>query len=216
MVLLVVFLVICSGLHSSIKPFSFNVSDVDVYDLTSRLIKSRFPVSDDAASWKHGMSVSHARQLQQAWLAHNFSAFAQKVSANSFQASIGDSKLHFVLKRAKNPKSKRQPALLLLHGWPGSFLEFLPALDILKNFDVVVPSLPGFGLSLVLSPKSPSLDVMAKQMVQLMEMLEMDSYVVQGGDLGAPLATKICDGDQKHCLGQVGTKWHVFFFFFLT
>lgn len=194
----------CHGLSPSVKPFQWSPKDSDQFELTSRLVKARFPVAIGSdKSWQYGLSISRGRELQHAWLNSNFSMLARKCSQDAFQATVDGTAIHFVLKRAKN-KSKRQPALLLLHGWPGSFLEFLPAAEILsRKYDVVIPSLPGFGMSFVLSQTSPNLGSMAKSLIKLMELLEFGSYVVQGGDLGAPLATKICDGDQKHCLGQV-------------
>ncbi len=201
-----------------VKPFSWSIDAVDLSDLKHRLIRARFPAFVHDSSWRFGVSAARVQELQSEWMRSNFSDLSRRCSVDAFQVTLEDIKIHFVFKRAKT-RSKRRPALLLLHGekfvyffffffffffvstgWPGSFLEFETSAQLLsKRYDVVVPSLPGFGFS---EGANLTLDSMASIMVQLMQVLKLEKYVVQGGDLGAPLASKVCDRDSERCIGQ--------------
>jgi microsomal epoxide hydrolase len=112
--------------------------------------------------------------------------------------------IHFV---ALFSQKNDAPPLLLLHGWPGSFLEFVGTLELLKRkytpdtlpFSVVVPSLPGYGYS-----AGPPLDAdfgcedSARMMDKLMVGLGFDSFIAQGGDIGSVLA-RILVSTSDHC-----------------
>jgi microsomal epoxide hydrolase len=122
--------------------------------------------------------------------------------------NIGDFHVHFV---SMLSKSKNAIPLLLLHGWPGSFLEFLPLLDKLRQkygpdelpYHIVVPSLPGYAFS-----SRPPLDKdlgiedVARLMNQLMLGLGFRSgYIVQGGDVGSKVA-RVVAAKHDECRGK--------------
>jgi pimeloyl-ACP methyl ester carboxylesterase len=108
--------------------------------------------------------------------------------------------LHFVHVRSAAPDAQ---ALLLLHGWPGSFLEFLEAVPLLSAFHLVIPSLPGFGFSdyLPLSPGAPVFSNIVGPLRSLMCDLGYTKYIAQGGDYGSFLAMSLCNADREACAG---------------
>ncbi len=93
--------------------------------------------------------------------------------------------------------------LLLVHGWPGSIVEFLDVIPRLTDdgFDVVAPSLPGYGFSD--PPREPGWDIarVARAFVELMDRLGYTRYGAQGGDWGAQITTRVATLDPQHCVG---------------
>ncbi|MEO7104434.1 MAG: epoxide hydrolase family protein, partial [Gemmatimonadaceae bacterium] len=104
-----------------------------------------------------------------------------------FVSTVDESRVHFIHVKSRNNPA---PALLLLHGWPGSFIEFLGVIDRLRDkFDLVVPSLPGFGFSHAPSAPGMSNMRMGDVMASLMTALGYPRFGVHGGDIGAGVAT---------------------------
>jgi microsomal epoxide hydrolase len=135
-----------------------------------------------------GITLDEVRSVLSYW-AEEFDWEAQEMMLNElphFRAGAVGRRVHFVHLRSDEPSA---PALLLLHGWPGSFLEFIEVIALLRDYHLVVPSLPGYGFS-----DAPALagmtDLhMADQMASLMTDLGYHRFAVQGGDWGAGVAT---------------------------
>jgi len=129
------------------RPFRLEVPQSALEDLRERLARTRFPDEPPLEPWSTGTSLSYLRDLASYWR-NAFDWRAQEARINDwpqFKVALGGIELHFIHApgRCKDPMP-----LLLLHGWPGSIVEFLCILPLLtERFTVVAPSLPGFTLS---------------------------------------------------------------------
>jgi pimeloyl-ACP methyl ester carboxylesterase len=184
------------------EPFTLRVPEEAIADLRDRLARSRLPDQAPADPWAYGTDVGYLRQLVEYWRS-TFDWRAEEARLNAFpqfKVPLGGIDLHFLHVPGKGPAPC---PLLLLHGWPGSVFEFLeliprltdPALfggDPADAFTVVVPSLPGYGLSF--KPGQPRFGVeeIADCVAELMHgALGYTSFAVQGGDWGAITATRL-------------------------
>jgi pimeloyl-ACP methyl ester carboxylesterase len=150
-------------------------------DLRRRLADVRWPVGVTDSG---GVPLAEAREFIRYWRdGFDWRAYEQRIERFHHQKRNG---IHFI-----HEKSGRPP-LVLLHGWPGSFLEFLRVIPLLTDdFDVIVPSLPGYGFSDPPLLAGTSNRHIAGQICDLMTLLGYDRFAVQGGDWGAGIATWI-------------------------
>jgi epoxide hydrolase len=182
------------GQMLSIKPFKIDVSDADIADLKERIAKTRWPqvITDD---WSHGQPNKLIKELADQWLnTYDWRVHEAELNRHpQFMTEIDGQPIHFM--HIKSPMPDAFP-LILSHGWPGSIAEYLgvigpltdPAahgLDSAIAFDVVIPSLPGFGFSSPMT--SPGWDSArtAKAWDTLMKGLGYERYGAHGGDAGA-------------------------------
>jgi pimeloyl-ACP methyl ester carboxylesterase len=169
-----------------IEPFLPAVPAETIADLRQRLRATRWPrgVGDSG-----GMPLSDMREIVRYW-SEDFDWPAREREINRlphFLADAGGLRLHFIHARSPHPGAR---PLLLLHGWPGSFVEMLPIVPLLaESFHVVVPSLPGYGFSDAPAAAGMSNARMAELFAELMALLGYDRFVAQGGDWGAGIAT---------------------------
>jgi pimeloyl-ACP methyl ester carboxylesterase len=181
-----------------LQPFQMNFTKKDLEDLHRRLDAARWPMLPFDAGWSSGTDDQVLRDLVKYWR-HEYDWFKIQEQLNQLahlRGPIEGEELHCVI--YKGSGGDRRPPLLLLHGWPGSFVEFLDAAEILVHgvegqpgFDLVIPSLPGFGLSE--APRAPGIHAgrMAERMHDLMKALGYEHYGVQGGDWGAIVGTAL-------------------------
>ena len=179
----------------TIKPFRIAISDADLADLKSRLAATRWPEQLPGAAWQRGVPVDYLRQLADYW-ADGFDWRAQEAELNSypqFRTQIDGQTIHFL--HVESPEPTARP-LILLHGWPGSVVEFLDVIGPLSNprahgldpaqaFHLVIPSLVGFGFSTPLSDAGWTANRIAAAFTELMAALGYNRYCVQGGDYGS-------------------------------
>lgn len=158
-------------------------------DLHRRLDSVRWPEHGFDARWRMGMDQTTLRDLVEYWR-HQFDWDSVCRELNQLEHHIVDlegERLHYVMYRADQTGA---PAILALHGWPGSFVEFIDAAPLLRDagYQVIVPSLPGFALSD--PPRSPGMHggLIADRLHLLMEHLGFDRYGIQGGDWGSVIA----------------------------
>jgi pimeloyl-ACP methyl ester carboxylesterase len=183
---------------ASIEPFEIRVDESVLDDLRDRLARTRFADQIDGAGWEYGIPVDYLRELVDYWR-DEYDWRAQETQLNElahYRTRIDGQSIHFVHERSLRPNAF---PLLLLHGWPGAFTEFLDAIPLLGEFDLIVPSLPGYGFS---EPtRTPGWDAtrIAGAFTELMARLGYPRYGVQGGDWGAQIATRICALDPEHC-----------------
>ena len=174
------------------KPFRLGVSDAALADLRERLGRTRWPDEAPGPPWKTGASVTYMKELVPYW-ASGFNWRAQEARINSFEqfkVPLDGIELHFIHARGKG----RNPMpLLLLHGWPGSIVEFLGLIPLLtERFSVVAPSLPGYTLSFAAGQKRFGVPEIADTFVKLMtEVLGYRKFGAQGGDWGAFISSRI-------------------------
>ena len=185
----------------AITPFSIPFSQPAVDDLRDRLARTRWPDEIPASGWEYGFNRESLQKICEYWRTR-FDWKAQIARMSQFRhfRYAGDSLgIHFIHARGNGPKSL---PLILTHGWPGSFLEMLRIIPLLTDpaahgadsadsFDVVVPSLPGFGYSD--RPNRPGMNVfrIADLWTELMAELGYTRFAAQGGDFGAGVSTAL-------------------------
>ncbi len=170
------------------EPFTISVPRATIEDLHRRLDNTRWPrgVVDSG-----GLPLDHVRERIRFWR-HDYDWYSEERELNRFR-HFREKGIHFIHERAADPNAS---PLLLLHGWPGSFVEFRGVIDRLRdNFHLVVPSLPGYGFSDAPGSAGMSNSRMADQFAELMTTLGYERFGVQGGDWGAGIATWIA---RKH------------------
>jgi pimeloyl-ACP methyl ester carboxylesterase len=197
--------------ESQIEDFRVAVPQADLDDLADRLSRTRWPAALPGAAWERGVPVDYLRGLAAYWR-DGFDWRAQEARLNSFPqytTRIDGQRIHFL--HVKSPEPAATP-LLLLHGWPGSVVEFLDIIGPLSDprshggdpataFDLVIPSLPGFGFSGPITEPGWGSRRIATALAELMGRLGYARYGAQGGDFGAFIATDLGRVDPEHVIG---------------
>ena len=172
-----------------IERFQIPFSEPAARDLRERLARTRWPDEIAGSGWDYGFPLGYLREICAYWK-DEFdwkTQIARLARLPHYRCMIDGIGIHFIHQRGK--ASSPLP-LVITHGWPGSFLEMLKILPLLSDsFDVVVPSLPGFGFSD--RPAEPGMNLfeIADLWARLMRELGYDRFAVQGGDFGAGVAT---------------------------
>jgi pimeloyl-ACP methyl ester carboxylesterase len=172
-----------------------HVPDQVLIDLRRRLAETKWPDQIPGTTWEYGADIKKVRELADYWQ-NNYDWRAQEAKINQFDqfiTEIDGQQIYFIHQRS--PRSDAIP-LMLIHGWPGSIVEFLSLIEPLtdpkdKNspaFDVIIPSLPGFGFSGPTTTRGWDPGRMAKALVVLMDRLGYSKYGIQGGDWGSLIA----------------------------
>jgi len=192
-----------------IEPFRIAVDDSVLDDLRSRLARARLPDQIAGTGWEYGIPTDYLRTLVQYWH-DDYDWRAQEARLNEFahfRTRIDGQSIHFV--HARSPHKEAFP-VLLMHGWPGSVVEFLEVIprltepdayggDARDAFHVVAPSLPGYGFSEPTRTRGWDVARIARAFMELMADLDYPRYGAQGGDWGAQVATSIGGLDPAHC-----------------
>ncbi|MFN8034829.1 MAG: epoxide hydrolase [Acidimicrobiia bacterium] len=193
-----------------VEQFRVHVDGAVLDDLRERLARTRFPDEIEDTGWEYGMPVGFLRELVDYWRdGYDWRAHESRINElEHFRTSIDAQSIHFVHARSRHPDAM---PLLLIHGWPGSIVEFLDVIPMLTEpeahggagtdaFHVVAPSLPGYGFSE--PPRERGWDTrrIAAAFVELMHRLGYARYGAQGGDWGAQVATRIGALDPQHCV----------------
>ena len=166
-------------------------------DLRRRLAETKWPDQLPGTTWEYGADISKVRELANYWQ-KDYDWRAQEARINRFDqftTEIDGQTIHFIHERS--PRADAIP-LMLIHGWPGSILEFFALIEPLTHpkdsntpaFDVVVPSLPGFGFSGPTTSRGWNTARMAKAFIVLMDRLGYSRYGIQGGDWGSEIADR--------------------------
>lgn len=185
-----------------IQPFKIEIPQADLDDLRDRLLRTRWLRELPGTGWSRGADLGYLKGLAEYWR-DGYDWRAQEAKLNAypqFTTEIDGQKIHFL--QVKSAEANSFP-LLLLHGWPGSFVEFLDVIGPLTEagFDLVIPSLPGFGFSGPTSTPGWNTGRVAEAMKVLMSGLGYDRYGVQGGDWGAVVAPELGARDAEHVVG---------------
>ncbi len=176
------------------RPDRLYVLEADIADLRERLGRTRWPEAATEPGWEQGVPLDYCQELCAYWRDHyDWRATEARFNAlPQYLTSLEGLTVHFV-----HVPSTRDGAIPLLigHGWPGTVFEMLDIVEALTDppdgeqaFDVVLPSLPGFGLSDKPAATGWGIDRAVKAWDQLMGRLGYDSYVVHGPDWGSYLA----------------------------
>jgi pimeloyl-ACP methyl ester carboxylesterase len=182
-----------------IEPFRIAVPDAVLADLRERLARTRFPDEIPGSGWTYGTDLAYLRELVAYWR-ERYDWRAEEARLNGFRqlrARVGDLRIHLIHERGVGPAPL---PLLVTHGWPGSVAEFTEIIGPLTDparhggdpadaFDVVAPSMPGYGFSD--HPTTPGMDPerIAALWAELMTGLGYPRFAAQGGDWGAMVTT---------------------------
>jgi pimeloyl-ACP methyl ester carboxylesterase len=193
------------------ETFAIQISDAVLADLAHRLDATRWPDELADAGWEYGSNLAYMRSLADYWR-HGYDWRHQEAILNQlpqFRISLEGFRIHFVHVRGKGPAPL---ALVVTHGWPGSFVEMLKLIPLLTDpaahgasdedaFDVIVPSLPGYGFSDPPQTRGMDPQHIAKLWVRLMQELGYEHFGAQGGDWGSTVSLALGLDHAEHIIG---------------
>ncbi|WP_027502334.1 epoxide hydrolase family protein [Rhodococcus sp. UNC363MFTsu5.1] len=180
---------------TTISPYRIDIPQSALDDLRDRLARTRWPDELDDAGWDYGIPLGRMGELADYWRdGYDWRAHEAVLNRHpQFVTEIDGATMHFLHVRSPEPDAT---PLILTHGWPGSFIEFLDVIGPLSDprahggdpadaFHLVIPSIPGFG------PSGPTRDRgwdtarVARAFAELMDRLGYERYGAQGGDWGS-------------------------------
>lgn len=187
--------------HDAIHPFRIAISQRDLDDLHERLDRTRWPDELPDVGWAYGVPRDYLKELARYWR-HDYdwrSAEAELNQWPQFVTTIDGANIHFAHLRSPEPDAT---PLLMTHGWPGSIVEFAGVVGPLTDprahggdpadaFHLVLPSIPGFGLSGPTTQTGWEFKRVAAAFAVLMERLGYERYGVQGGDWGSIISREL-------------------------
>jgi pimeloyl-ACP methyl ester carboxylesterase len=180
---------------TSIRPFRISFSDEDLAELRERINATRWPEKETVDGFSQGVPLATMQKLARYWTTeYDWRKVEAKLNSYPhFITNIDGLDIHFMHVRSKE---KNALPVIVTHGWPGSVIEQLKIIDPLTNptahggsasdaFDVVIPSLPGYGFSGKPTATGWDQERVARAWAMLMKRLGYTRYVAQGGDWGA-------------------------------
>jgi len=183
----------------SIRVFHVDVPQQELVDLRNRIAATRWPDKETVTDRSQGAQLAKLQELVRYWgTDYDWRKVEAQLNAlPQYTTTLNGVDIHFIWVRSPNPNAM---PLLMTHGWPGSVLEFLKVIGPLTDptahggnatdaFDVVIPSIPGYGFSGKPNGTGWDPDAIAQVWAQLMQRLEYTHYVAQGGDWGAPITS---------------------------
>lgn len=207
---------------SDVQPISLTEGDFEIsYDpnaivlLKEKIRLTRYPDEVPGTSGKYGLAMTQLKSLLDYWQeGFDFNAHQQRINQWDHKiANINGYKLHYILNKSK--KENAMP-VVLLHGWPSTFLQMAKLIPELtkRGFDVVTISLPGYGFSEVTNKEGIAVHVMADVMHQLMtKNLGYEQFIVRASDIGAGVAKEwaLTYPDQVKGLHLSGSSPYIFY-----
>lgn len=200
-----------SATDAALRPFTIQVPDATLRDLSERLAKTRWPEAGPGAGWDYGVPLDYLKDLVAYWQTkYDWRAQERKLNEfPQFTTTIDGVEIHFLHVRSKHTSAL---PLILVHGWPGSVYEFYKIIPMLTEpekfggkaedaFHVVAPSLVGFGFSGKPTEPGWSSARMAEVFAKLMARLGHTRYGAQGGDWGGGIVRWLAGSDGGRCLG---------------
>jgi len=180
---------------TAIRPFQVHVPQAAIADLKRRIRETRWPDKETVADRSQGFQLADLQQLLRYWgRTYDWRQAEARLNAlPEFKTRIDGLDIHFIQVKSKDPDAL---PLIITHGWPGSVFELIKAIDPLTNpaahggkaedsFDVIIPSMPGYGFSDRPTDTSWDPEHIARAWDVLMKRLGYSRYVAQGGDWGA-------------------------------
>ena len=184
---------------AAIRPFKVHVPEADVADMRRRLAATRWPDKETVADSSQGVQLARLQPLVRYWAsAYEWRKAEARLNAfPNFKTNIDGVDIHFIHVRSRH---KNALPLIVTHGWPGSVIEQLKIIDPLTDptahggsaqdaFDVVIPSIPGYGFSGKPTGTGWNPERIARAWAELMKRLGYTHYVAQGGDWGTPISS---------------------------
>jgi pimeloyl-ACP methyl ester carboxylesterase len=180
--------------REEIRPFHFNVPEEQLADLRRRVAATKWPEQELVSDATQGVQLATMQKLARYWATdYNWREVEARLNAlPQFVTNIDGLDIHFIHVRSKNPNAL---PIIITHGWPGSIIEQLKVIGPLTDptayggraedsFDVVIPSLPGYGFSGKPTTTGWGPDRIARAWTTLMKRLGYKRFVAQGGDWG--------------------------------
>jgi pimeloyl-ACP methyl ester carboxylesterase len=184
------------------EPFEIDIPDECLTDLRERLARTRWPDEIPDSGWDYGANLAYMKELAEYWRSR-FDWRAQERKLNElpqFRVTVNEHRLHFVYVRGRGP---RPMPLILTHGWPSTFFELIKLIPLLTDpanhggdaadsFDVVIPSLPGYGFSDRPRRRGfTSMNTAELWMSLMCDTLGYDRFAAHGGDVGAGVTSRL-------------------------
>jgi pimeloyl-ACP methyl ester carboxylesterase len=188
-----------------IKKIEIHIEQKYLDDLKAKLLLTRWPDEIEGSGWNYGASLSYMKELSDYWITYyNWRNTENEI--NKFANYIGvidGYKIHFLHIKGKGEKPI---PLIITHGWPYSFLEIFKLIPLLTenndfSFDLIIPSMPGYGFSQKITQPGCNVSFIADLWHKLMLELGYDKYGVQGGDFGAGVSTAMAMKYPDHVTG---------------
>jgi len=195
----------------AVRPFRVNIPEKELVELRKRIAAARWPSKELVGDRSQGVQLATLKALAHYW-ATDYDWRKAEAKLNSypqFVTKIDGVDIHFIHVKSKHPNAL---PMIITHGWPGSVIELLDVIDPLTNptahggsaadaFDVVIPSLPGYGFSGVPAELGWESGRIARAWAVLMERLGYTRYVAQGGDVGAAVTDAMGRQGPKGLIG---------------
>jgi pimeloyl-ACP methyl ester carboxylesterase len=196
---------------ASIRPFKIQVSQAALDDLQRRIAATRWPDKETVADTSQGAQLAKLQELVRYWgSGYDWRKAEAKLNAlPQFTTNIDGVDIHFIHVRSRHPNAL---PVIVTHGWPGSVIEQLKIIGPMTDptahggtaddaFDVVIPSLPGYGFSGKPTGTGWDPDRIARAWAELMKRLGYTRYVAQGGDWGTPISSAMARQGPAGLLG---------------
>jgi pimeloyl-ACP methyl ester carboxylesterase len=186
----------------AVQPYKIEIPDSVLDDLKARLERTRWPDELPGTGWDYGSNLDYVKELVEYWRT-KFDWHAQEKLINSFshfKSEVDGLNIHFIHEKGKGPNPM---PLVITHGWPGTFFEMYKVIPMLSDpashggdpadaFDVVAPSMPGYGFSDATDKRGLSVLSISDLWAKLMsENLGYQRFAAQGGDWGARVTAKL-------------------------
>jgi pimeloyl-ACP methyl ester carboxylesterase len=200
--------------------FKINIARSVIDDLKKRIAATRWTDEIENSQWEYGTNKTYLKELCDYWQ-HDFDWEKQEKYLNSFEhfkTNINDVGIHFIHQKGEGQHST---PLLLTHGYPDSFVRFLKIIPLLTkadengfSFDVIIPSIPGYGFSDI--PTEPGMNTkrIAELVVKLMtDELGYEKFAAHGGDWGSSITEQIAFNYPASLIGihLTDIPWHHLF-----
>lgn len=193
------------------QPYRLHASEEQLRDLRDRLLHARWPESEPVDDWSQGIPRSYLKEVCDYWAnGYDWRRVEQHINSfPQFRTRLDGLDVHFLHVRSPHPNAL---PLVITHGWPGSIVEFLKVIEPLTDpvahggtstdaFDVVCPSLPGFGFSGKPEETGWGVERIGAAWAELMARLGYERYGAQGGDWGSSVTAEIGRQDPGHVAG---------------
>lgn len=187
---------------TAVVPFKIDIPDKVIRTLHVSLNATVYPEPLEGVHFEYGFNTDYLKKVVDYWV-RKYDWRKQEAAINGFphfRTQMDGIRVHFLhAKPARVPKGVRVLPLLMVHGWPGSFVEFLEAIPLLTTpvdgrdfvFEVICPSIPGYGFSEAPHQIGFGPTEAANLFDRLMQRLGFDSYYAQGGDWGSFIVTNM-------------------------
>lgn len=193
------------------REFRINIPQSQLDDLNRRIAATRWPDEMPGAGWSRGAPLDYVKDLATYWrTSYDWRAAEAEINQYpQFITEAGGTKVHFLHVRSVVPDAM---PMIITHGWPGSFVEFLDVIGPLTNpaahggdpadaFHLVIPSLPGYAFSGPTGQPGWDTGKVAQAWADLMRQLGYSRYLAQGADWGSPISLRLGLADPEHVAG---------------